>query len=206
MSAPGGRRLALSRWRLPASSGRRAAHEQRPDRQVRVWHRLSPNLCQLAKRSQLLRCGHDLAEVTRGKRSQCSEEHRAITPEGKERSRCNARRHGPTAEAVTGSLEDAEDYEAFEAAVIADYDGEMAVQREPVLRLASILWRLRRSSAIESALFEAMVGERPSPVSSNPSSRKVIAISSCRTNRAGENAVDEFVCARLRTWPRHSSA
>ncbi len=32
-----------------------------------------------------------------------------------------------TAEAVTGSLEDAEDYEAFEAAVIADYDAETAV-------------------------------------------------------------------------------
>jgi hypothetical protein len=125
-----------------------------------------------------------------------------ITPEGKERSRCNAVRHGLTAETVIGSLEDAEDYQAFEEAVIADYDAETPVQRELVLRLASILWRLRRSTAIERALFEAMVGDRPSAESSNPAIGKVIAISSRRTDRAvsetrysGENAIDEFVCA-----------
>ncbi len=90
-----------------------------------------------------------------------------ITQEGKEHSRCNAIGHGLTAETVIGSLEDADDYEAFEAAVIADYDAETAVQRELVLRLASVLWRLRRSTAIESALFEAMAGERPSVASSS---------------------------------------
>ena len=40
------------------------------------------------------------------------------------------------AETVIGSLEDAEDYSAFEAAIIADYDAQSAVERELVLRLA----------------------------------------------------------------------
>src|SRR3954447_12554612 len=77
-----------------------------------------------------------------------------VTFEGKERSRCNAVRHGLTAETVIGTLEDAEDYRAFEAAVIADYEAESAVERELVLRLASLLWRLRRATSIETGLLE----------------------------------------------------
>jgi hypothetical protein len=125
-----------------------------------------------------------------------------ITEEGKERSRCNAVRHGLTAETVIGSLEDADDYAAFEAAVIADYDADTAVQRELVLRLASILWRLRRSTAIESALFEAMAGDRPSSAPPSRALGKVIAISSRTPGRGAaeseysvDTAVDHFVCA-----------
>src|SRR5436305_7779579 len=77
-----------------------------------------------------------------------------VTAAGKERSRCNAVRHGLTAETVIGALEDAQDYQAFEAAVIADYDAQTAVERELVLRLASLLWRLRRATAMETGLFE----------------------------------------------------
>jgi hypothetical protein len=81
------------------------------------------------------------------------------TPEGKRRSRCNALRHGLTAETVIAALENAEDYQAFEAAVIADYDAESAVERELVLRLASVLWRLRRATGIETAIFESVTAE-----------------------------------------------
>jgi hypothetical protein len=49
------------------------------------------------------------------------------------------------------------DYEAFERAVISDYDAESAVERELVLRLASVLWRLRRATGIESGLFESVI-------------------------------------------------
>jgi hypothetical protein len=54
-------------------------------------------------------------------------------------------------------LEDGEDYRGFEAAIIADYDAETAVERELVLRLASLLWRLRRIIAIETDLFQIQV-------------------------------------------------
>ena len=77
-----------------------------------------------------------------------------VTEEGKRRSRQNALRHGLTAETVIDALEDAEDYMAFEMAVTADYDAQSAVERELVLRLASLLWRLRRATAIEGSLFE----------------------------------------------------
>ena len=77
-----------------------------------------------------------------------------ITEEGKQRSRCNAVRHGLTAETVIGALEDAEDYKAFEASIIADYDAQSAVERELVLRLASLLWRLRRATTMETGLLE----------------------------------------------------
>jgi hypothetical protein len=77
-----------------------------------------------------------------------------VTEEGKRRSRQNALRHGLTAETVIDALEDAEDYAAFEMAVTADYDAQSAVERELVLRLASLLWRLRRATLIESGLFK----------------------------------------------------
>jgi hypothetical protein len=76
------------------------------------------------------------------------------TEAGKQASRCNAVRHGLTAETVIGALEDREDYKAFEAAITADYDAQSAVERELVLRLASLLWRLRRATMMETGLFE----------------------------------------------------
>jgi hypothetical protein len=60
-----------------------------------------------------------------------------ISEEDKGRPRCNAIRHGLTAETVIGTLEDAKDYNAFQAAVAASFDAETAVERELVLRLAS---------------------------------------------------------------------
>ena len=98
------------------------------------------------------------------------------TPEGKEHSRCNAVRHGLTAETIIAGLEDAEDYQAFEAAVIADYDAQTAVERELVLRLASILWRLRRATGIESALFESPISQTPDGTNSKKSPRVLVEL------------------------------
>jgi hypothetical protein len=75
------------------------------------------------------------------------------TEDGKRRSRKNAVRHGLSAETVVEIVEDIDDYRGFEAAIIADYDARTAVERELVLRLASLLWRLRRATMIETELL-----------------------------------------------------
>src|SRR5277367_2261392 len=79
------------------------------------------------------------------------------TEESKRTSRRNALRHGLTAETVIDGLEDSEDYRGFEAAIIADYDARTAVERELVLRLASLLWRMRRATMIETELLKIQV-------------------------------------------------
>jgi hypothetical protein len=60
-------------------------------------------------------------------------------------------------------VEDAEDYRAFEANIIADYDAQSAVERELVLRLASLLWRLRRTTMMETGLFELGADDQIDP-------------------------------------------
>jgi hypothetical protein len=76
------------------------------------------------------------------------------TESGRQRSSQNALRHGLTAETIITSLENADDYKAFELVVTSNYDAETAVERELVLRLASLLWRLRRATSIETGLFQ----------------------------------------------------
>ena len=97
--------------------------------------------------------------------------------EGKQRSRVNAVRHGLTAETVISSLEDAADYEAFEQAVCAGYDPLTAVERELVLRLASVLWRLRRANLIETQLFRcsSSLEKRPTASSSEQQEKHLLA-------------------------------
>src|SRR4029077_17458967 len=98
---------------------------------------------------------------------------------GKQRSSRNAIRHGLTAETVIEPLEDAEDYSAFEEAIAASFDPETAVERELILRLASLLWRLRRATSIETALFQVKLedGSGPQAVSElSPSPSRLVGI------------------------------
>lgn len=76
------------------------------------------------------------------------------TDEGKLKSRTNAVRHGLAAETVVGALENAADYNAFEHRIAADYQPSTATEQELVARLASVLWRLRRSTTIETGLLQ----------------------------------------------------
>jgi hypothetical protein len=77
-----------------------------------------------------------------------------MTQNGKLQSRRNAMRHGLTAETVVPAIEDAKEFERFEAAIRADYQPISAVEQELVARLSSLLWRLRRSALIETNLFQ----------------------------------------------------
>ncbi len=112
------------------------------------------------------------------------------TEAGKRASRCNAVRHGLTAETVIGALEDAEDYKAFEAAINADYDAQSAVERELVLRLASLLWRLRRATTIETGLFEIQADHLSNFRKTHqisPASREIVyALFSANSDRASD--------------------
>jgi hypothetical protein len=76
------------------------------------------------------------------------------TAEGKRRSRQNAWRHGLTAETVITALEDTGDYQTLQARMVAEYLPRTATERELVARLTSVLWRLRRATAIETGLFQ----------------------------------------------------
>jgi len=130
------------------------------------------------------------------------------TRNGKMNSRQNAVRHGLTAETVVLRIEDAEDYNSFEAAIVLDYDAQSAVERELVLRLASLLWRLRRATAIETRLFE-LVSERPSEPSRNeddtleifgPSRNQMIARSFLRLVRLEDGVFDRLSRYEAALW------
>ncbi len=75
------------------------------------------------------------------------------TINGKQASRRNALRHGWTAETLIEPLEDPESYRAFEAAIVAEYLPQSPVEKELVHRLASLFWRLRRATSIETGLL-----------------------------------------------------
>jgi hypothetical protein len=81
------------------------------------------------------------------------------TEAGKQASRRNAVRHRLTAETIIPSLEDVDDYKSFELSVTAGFDARTAVEREMVLRLAGLLWRLRRAIAIETGLLQIYGGK-----------------------------------------------
>ena len=75
------------------------------------------------------------------------------TLNGKRKSRRNAVRHGLTAETVIDVIEEAADYEALAAAINADFRPATNFELEMIARLISLLWRLRRATAIESGLL-----------------------------------------------------
>jgi len=74
-----------------------------------------------------------------------------IDPESKRR---RPWRDGLADQTVVKTLEDARSYRAFERALVGNVDPRSVLELVLVHRLASVLWRLRRASAIETGLFE----------------------------------------------------
>src|SRR5215831_12154340 len=96
-----------------------------------------------------------------------------IDPHSKRgRSRRRAWRDGLADQTVVKTLEDARCYRAFERALVGSVDPRSLIELALIHRLASLLWRLRRASAIETDLFEIQAEfliARPQDPSHRPS-------------------------------------
>src|SRR5262249_39587959 len=92
------------------------------------------------------------------------------TSEGKHKSRRNALRHGLTAETVIHVLEDVAHYEALAAAINDDFRPATNFELQLMGRLVSLLWRLRRATAIESGIL-ALQGESSHQKIEDPSNK-----------------------------------
>jgi hypothetical protein len=78
-----------------------------------------------------------------------------IDPQSKRRrSRRRAWRDGLADQTVVQTFENVRAYRAFERTLVGGIDPRSVIELELVHRLASLLWRLRRASAIETGLFE----------------------------------------------------
>ena len=76
------------------------------------------------------------------------------TQSKRRRSRRRAWRDGLADQTVVRNVEEVRAYRAFERALVGSIDPRSVIELALVHRLASLLWRLRRASAIETGLFE----------------------------------------------------
>jgi hypothetical protein len=84
-----------------------------------------------------------------------------IDPQNKRRrSRRRAWRDGRAVQTIIENLEDGMSYRSFERAIVASFGPRSVIELELICGLASLFWRLRRASAIETGLFE-IHGEFP---------------------------------------------
>src|SRR5215831_4445219 len=78
----------------------------------------------------------------------------AIVSQRKRRRSCRAWRDGLADQTVVRDVEDIRAYRAFERLLIRIIDPRTAIELALGHRLANLLWRLRRASAIETGLFD----------------------------------------------------
>jgi hypothetical protein len=112
------------------------------------------------------------------------------------RSRRRAWRDGLADQTVIKTLENARSYRAFERSLIGSVDPRSVLELALVHRLASLLWRLRRASAIETGLFEIQRElllthcQNPSRGPSQPGTLPTVTGANGRSKRIGSNGRD----------------
>jgi hypothetical protein len=113
------------------------------------------------------------------------------------RARRRAFRHGLGDQTVVKALEDVPSYRAFERALVGSVDPRSVLELALVHRLASLLWRLRRASAIETGLFdfqaEFLLAHRqdPSRGPGHPATLQALAQSNGHKIAPGANRRDD---------------
>src|SRR5262245_16318520 len=113
------------------------------------------------------------------------------------RSRRRAWRDGLADQTVIKTLEHVRSYRAFERALIAGVDPRSVIELALAHRLASLLWRLRRASAIETGLFESQGellsarGQAPSRGPSQPGTLQAATGANGHSTAPGSNGRDD---------------
>jgi len=82
------------------------------------------------------------------------------TPEGKQRSRLNALRHGLTGQTVLLPTEDAQAYQSFCDQFVVHYQPVGPVERQLVQTIADTSWRLNRISAMEHSSLSIAAAQK----------------------------------------------
>src|SRR5262249_33180287 len=123
------------------------------------------------------------------------------------RSRRHAWRDGLADQTVVKTLEHVRSYRAFERALIASVDPRSALELALAHRLASLLWRLRRASAIETGLFEIqgeLLSARrqdPSRGPSQPGTLQTATGANGHSKGPGSNGRDDPPITTMRAAP-----
>jgi hypothetical protein len=104
-----------------------------------------------------------------------------------------SRRNSLTAETLICDAEDRDHYRAFEASIVESYAPASAIAYELAARLASLLWRLRRATAIETGMFQVQadtlaerrrLGASPPPRTAEVV-RQILAKAQAKASRSG---------------------
>jgi hypothetical protein len=113
------------------------------------------------------------------------------------RSRCRAWHDGLADQTVIQSLEHVRSYRAFERTLIGSVDPRSVIELALAHRLASLLWRLRRASAIETRLFEiqgellSARGQAPSRGPSQPGALQTATGANGHSKAPGANGRED---------------